>query len=75
LKKHLNASAKRIEQFIADSAAGKPRRRAFKKGLACYLSYLVAHESHHRGNILLTLKQCGKNIKDLRHGIWDWDRL
>ena len=67
---------RRIEQFFSDWAAGVPKRRGFKKGLPAYLAYFVAHESHHRGNILLTLKQCGHNLdKDLRYQIWDWDRI
>ncbi len=76
LKKHLNDSAKRIEQFFTDCAAGKPKRRAFKKGLIPFLGYLIAHESHHRGNILLTIKQCGHNLDQAdRFAIWDWDRI
>ncbi|MFQ5704240.1 MAG: hypothetical protein ACE5HT_09475 [Gemmatimonadales bacterium] len=36
----------------------------------------VAHESHHRGSILLTLKQCGHGLdKTTRYAIWDWDRV
>lgn len=76
LKKHLNDSAKRIEQFFLDCAADKPKRRAFKKGLIPFLGYLIAHESHHRGNILLTIKQCGHNLDQAeRYKIWDWDRI
>lgn len=34
-----------------------------------------AHESHHSGNILLTLKQSGHPVQqDVRYAIWDWDR-
>ena len=28
------------------------------------LGYFISHESHHRGNILLTLKQSGEKIAD-----------
>ncbi|MHC4940968.1 MAG: DinB family protein [Planctomycetota bacterium] len=76
LKKALKQSAGRIERFFEDVLAGKPKRNCFKKGPVVFLSYLVAHESHHRGNILLTLKECGHQPdKDLRFGIWDWDRI
>ena len=76
LKKCLEASTERIATFFADCAAGVPRRRGFKKGVIAHLSYLVAHESHHRGNILLTLKQCGHNLDQAkRYAIWNWDKI
>lgn len=65
-----------VEAFLVGVLGGEPKRRGFKKGIFTTLSYLVAHESHHRGNILLTLKTCGHNLdKDLRYKIWDWDRV
>ncbi|MEM8882754.1 MAG: DinB family protein [Planctomycetota bacterium] len=76
LKKSLRDSAAAIATFFEDCLDGKPKRRGFKRGVIQHLSYFIAHESHHRGIILLTLKQCGHPVdKDLRMGIWDWDRL
>ena len=76
LKQNLQASSERIETFLRDAAAGVPRRRSLKKGVIAHLGYLVAHESHHRGSILLTLKQCGHNLDQAtRYAIWNWDRI
>ena len=76
LKKAFIASGNAIEAFLTDLAAGTPKRRGFKKGIPSALAYFVAHESHHRGTILLTLKECGHNLdQDTRYAIWGmWDK-
>ena len=76
LKKALTASAKAVETFLADVLEGKPKRRGFKKGIFTTLSYLVSHEAHHRGRILLTLKVSGHTLdKETLGAIWGWDQL
>jgi uncharacterized damage-inducible protein DinB len=75
LKEALSASASGVEQLLAGVLDGDAGRKGFKKGIFTTLSYFVAHESHHRGSILLTLKQSGHAVpKDVAFGIWDWDR-
>ncbi len=77
LKKAFIASGNAIEAFLTDLVAGTPKRRGFKKGIPSALAYFVAHESHHRGTILLTLKECGHNLdQDARYAIWGmWDKV
>jgi uncharacterized damage-inducible protein DinB len=71
----LDASERAVTTFLREVFEGKPKRRGFRKGLPTTLAYLVAHESHHRGNILLTLKTCGHAVdKATAYSIWDWDR-
>lgn len=75
LKTCLQASADRVEQFIREVAAGHPKFRTFKKGIVNHVAYFIAHESHHRGSILLTLKQCGHKVDQATaYAIWDWDK-
>jgi uncharacterized damage-inducible protein DinB len=72
----LKDSGQRIEKLIQLVSEGAPGVRAFKRGLVPYVAYFVAHESHHRGNILLTLKQTGHRLDSPKsYAIWDWDRI
>lgn len=65
--------ANAVETFLSDVLEGVPRRRGFRKGIFATLAYLVAHESHHRGSVVLTLKQCGHPLdKQIRDALWGW---
>ena len=79
LKAALTESGEAIEAFLRGVLEGSSaglRRRGFKKGIFTTLSYFIAHESHHRGSILLTLKQCGHAVeRSSAYRIWDWDRM
>lgn len=74
LKAALQDSSARIEEWIM--RMGEPGFRSMKGGPATSLAYLVSHESHHRGAILLTLKQCGHALDaKARMELWgDWGK-
>ena len=43
------------------------------KSIMRFVSYLIAHESHHRGQILLTLKLNGVKInRNDQYALWKW---
>ena len=55
---------------------GSPNVGGSKKGWVSHLSYFIAHESRHRGSILLTLKQSGHPLdQERRYAIWSWDKM
>jgi uncharacterized damage-inducible protein DinB len=69
-------SGKGLEDFIHESWEKGGKVNNYKKGLIPFITYLIAHEAHHRGNVLLTLKECGVKIPDeLKWGIWDWNKI
>ncbi len=76
LKRALTCSSRAIETFLADVLAGVPNRRGFRRGVFTTLAYLVSHESHHRGSIVLTLKACGHPVgREIRDALWgSWDK-
>jgi uncharacterized damage-inducible protein DinB len=76
LKECLSASAKRIEDFLERCVSGVGKCRSSKKGVIATLGYFISHESHHRGSILLTLKERGHRLdQQAQYAIWDWDKM
>ncbi len=71
----MNASTAAITQYLQEVGAKERTARGQKKGIVVSISYFIAHESHHRGSILLTLKHTGHKVgKKTLYGIWDWHR-
>ena len=76
LKKQLTHSAAAMAKWIERGVNDDGKIRGFKRGVVTMLGYLISHEAHHRGNILLTLKQCGHPIpKEIRDRIWAWNQI
>ena len=73
LAKSLTASGKAIDALLTQSLEAGGKVRGFKPHAAAFLGYLISHESHHRGQIALSLKQAGKPLdKKIGYGIWEW---
>jgi uncharacterized damage-inducible protein DinB len=72
LGREFENSSKAIEDLLKQGeATGKIK--GFKPHATAFLGYLLAHEAHHRGQIILSLKQNNHMIdKKVQFGIWEW---
>jgi uncharacterized damage-inducible protein DinB len=68
LKESGDAIASLLEKAFTDG-----KIKSFKPHPSAFLGYLLAHEAHHRGQIMLALKQSGHKVdQKVQYGIWEW---
>lgn len=74
LEKELKASGEAIKKLIEQSYKNYDGKvKGFKPHCAAFIGYLISHDSHHRGQIMLALKQSGHPVdKKIQFGLWEW---
>ncbi len=72
LQQELAASAE-VMKILLTKAFTENKVKGFKPHPAAFLGYLISHESHHRGQIMICLKE-NKHLtnKSLGFGLWEW---
>lgn len=73
LRQSLADSGAAIGTLLGNALEAGGKVKGFKPHATAFLGYLISHESHHRGQIALSLKQAGKPLdKKTGYGIWEW---
>jgi uncharacterized damage-inducible protein DinB len=68
LNKSSIAISNMLEKAIVDG-----KLKGFKPHPTAFLGYIISHESHHRGQIVLCMKQSGHPVdKKTLFGLWEW---
>jgi uncharacterized damage-inducible protein DinB len=69
----LESSGQAIAALLRKSLAAGGKVKGFKPHAIAFLGYLIAHESHHRGQIGWTLKNTGHPLdQKTSYGLWEW---
>jgi uncharacterized damage-inducible protein DinB len=69
----LAETASLLRVLISNALEGDGRIKNFKPDATAFVGYLIAHDSHHRGQMAMLARQTGHPIpKSAGYGLWEW---
>lgn len=72
LQKALQQSAEAISRLL-EKGFETGKIKGFKPHPEAFVGYLIAHEAHHRGQLIISLKENGHlPDKKILFGLWEW---
>ena len=73
IRMELQTSAAAVEALIRKMNDSGAKVQGFKADLLAFVCYLIAHDGHHRGQVVLTLRIGGQRLDSkVAYGLWDW---
>lgn len=73
LQQSLGASGTAVGQMVAQRLAEDKRIPGFKPHTPAFISYLIAHEAYHHGEIGIALAEIGYKLdQKTAFGLWEW---
>ena len=73
LRASLEASGLAVEGLLRKGIKAGGKIKGFKPHASAFLGYLIAHESHHRGQVGWTLKHSPHPLSQkTAFGLWEW---
>ena len=74
LRKAMEASAEAFADML-ETAEKTGKLRSAKRGIYVFFAYAIAHEAHHRGQIVVHLKHAKMPVdRALGFKLWEWEK-
>ena len=69
----LTRSGESITRLLEHAVENGGKVKGFKPHVGAFLGYLIAHDAHHRSQVIIAPKQSGHRLdQKIGYGIWEW---